>query len=254
MIKQFSSKKFYVIALIIAAITLLMAFAIKTMNGMDDLSFKILINGQSYPFLFLEQLIDLIPILLIILLGGLISDEYRDGTLKLVLIRPINRGEVLISKFVVMVTSVLVYMMIALVSSYIFGTLIFGWGENFFIYQTEAYYHTIQGIYKTLVAYGMTVLPIVAFMSIILFLSILLSNSGMVLGVGIGLYFLFQILLGVLGQYRILLINTHFVIGRLYILAPLEINLLKSLSVISLYIGIMGLMCFMVFQKKDIVC
>lgn len=254
LIKLFTSKKFYVIGAVLVGASIFMGFAIKAMNNMNQISEKIFINAQNYPLFVLEQFInDLLPIMLIILLGGLISDEYRDGTLKLILLRPVKRMEVLAAKITVIVVATMTYLATAMISGYAAGLVIFGWGHEFFLPRTEIAFSAAEGILKTVLAYGMTLLPLVTFLLIILLLSIVISNSSMVLGAGIGIFFLCQIILTVFAQAKPYFINHYFLMGRVFVQSPQDFDWWRLGIVLIAYIGIFGGASITLFNKKDIV-
>lgn len=252
--KLFTGKKFYIVSIITAFLNIIVVGAIYTINNTEAIEQKVLMNGQSFPAFSLSQFAgQFLPILVIILLGGIVADEYRDGTLKLALLNPINRAEVLVAKIITIITSIVLLLATALISGYLAGIVAFGWGEEFIIPQTQQLLTTSEGIIKTIVAYGYTVIPFIAFCTAIFLFSILISNSSMVFGVSIGIFFTFGILLSFLNDLKPYIINYYFTLSNEFYSTFSSTDWVRTSLVLSAYIIIPALSAFRVFKRKDIV-
>lgn len=251
--KLITNKKLYVLMGVIIGASVLIGYGIQLINTIEDIPSKITMNGQSYPIFLLMQLTkEVLPIILIILLGGLFSDEYREGTLKYTLLKPVKRNEVLAAKLTVVAAATAVFLGTAFVSGYLVGPFIFGWGDSFSIPGSQIVMSTSEGIIRTVFAYGLTALPLAAFSIIILFLSILISSSGLVLGAGIGLLMMFNMAQGFVERIRPYIITNYFTIGSMLLETTNAAGLLQGIGTVMVYLVIFLGGAALAFKRKDI--
>ena len=109
--KIFRKPRTYISFIAIAVIVVLIQLALKAdgptwlklmFSGMDDM-FAIqdgnVLNGYFVCFLVLNTLLIQVPLLVALVTGDLIAGEANLGTLRLLLTKPISRGQVLVAKF-----------------------------------------------------------------------------------------------------------------------------------------------------------
>jgi ABC-2 type transport system permease protein len=218
-----------------------MAFGVMMLDTTEVPFEKTSMNGLNFPIFLLSQLTDFLVIVLIVLIGGLLADDYRDGTLKQTLIKPIRRSDLIIGKVSVIAISTVCYLTIILLTGYVAGFLAFGWG-------TES-----EGFLKTLLAYGLTALPVISFLLIVLVYSLIITNGGMAIGAGIGTLLVFQIISGLSERFGKYIINHYFQIGAFYLNGFEGGGILASLLIPIVYILIFSVVLINLFNKKDIV-
>lgn len=81
---------------------------------------------------FIEQAISLfIPLLVVILSADLVSSEHSNGTMKLLLTRPVPRWKVLLSKYISLVLAISFLLLITGILSYLISGIIFGYSGWF---------------------------------------------------------------------------------------------------------------------------
>jgi ABC-2 type transport system permease protein len=137
--KIFRKPRTYIGFIAIAVIVLLIQLALKAdgptwlklmFSGMDDM-FAIqdgnVLNGYFVCFLVLNTLLIQVPLLVALVAGDLVAGEANLGTLRLLLTKPMGRGEVLLAKFLaglVYTFLLLVWMAILalFLSMFFFGT------------------------------------------------------------------------------------------------------------------------------------
>ncbi len=253
LIKLFSSKKFYIIGIMILMLCILLSFGIRMINTTEGISEQITMNGQSLPVFLLLNTVDVMMIFLAVLLGGLIADDYRGGTLKQTLIKPIRRSDLIIGKVFVVMISAVFYLAIIMLAGYVLGATIFEWGNELIVHGTEISFPALEGILKTILAYALTVIPVIAFQLIVLLFSLVLTNGGMAIGAGIGVLLFLQVISGFAGGSNKYLVNYYFQIGAFYLSGFNDISALTSLSVPLAYILVLSMILLNLFNKKDIV-
>jgi ABC-type transport system involved in multi-copper enzyme maturation permease subunit len=188
--KVFRLKKLYIfmaigfVLLIINCIEFLVlkSFSEQVPPGLIDMLSNL--SGQSFPMMMLPGLAQLIIIFMAILLADIISDEYKNGTLKLSLLRQVSRADLLISKIVAMFITVAVFLGFTMIVSYIAGTLFFGWGDKTVI--NNETFETGKGLILTFQSYLITLFPYLGFGMLIVFISVLLTSMGATIGISLG--------------------------------------------------------------------
>ncbi|RLL45444.1 ABC transporter permease [Oceanobacillus piezotolerans] len=81
----------------------------------------------AWQFVMENQLfLSIVSLFTIVVAGGIIANEFRWGTIKLLLIRPISRSKILLSKFIAVLLFALVTLVFVIVLSFIIGALFFG--------------------------------------------------------------------------------------------------------------------------------
>jgi ABC-2 type transport system permease protein len=85
-------------------------------------------GGPSFARGFMDQAVSLfLPMMIVVLAVDLVSGEYSEGTIKLLLTRPVRRWEVLTSKLLTLLLFVSLTVMAALVMAYLISGIVFGY-------------------------------------------------------------------------------------------------------------------------------
>ncbi|MDP4182970.1 MAG: ABC transporter permease subunit [Bacillota bacterium] len=167
------------------------------------------INAQTFPIELLDELAGFIlPIFMIIFTAEIISGEYKDGTLKLPLLRQVSRIRLFLAK----IGSLAVVLSIILISIMLFGYMLGAfnlvWGDKFIF--KGIVLSTGKGILFTILIYFLTMLPLLAFSAIISFFAVIINNEGTVVGLGIGLLIISMIAGSIFDKISLLLPKNYF--------------------------------------------
>jgi|GEM_PF-2198880 len=169
-------------------------------------------NGQSLPVVMLGGLSSFVfPLFVVMITSFMISEEIGNGTIKLFLLHPVTRTQFISAKLMAITAFNAIMLFFTMIFSYIAGTLILGFGDNFAaetllegIYTTT----TLQGIAITLLSYLLTILTLSAFGAIMLCIAQKFSSSGITIAVGVGFLILINLLMNMY-----LPINDFFISG-----------------------------------------
>lgn len=207
------------------------------------------VNGQSFPLWMLGRIMPLFIFCMSLLLAEMISDEYRNGTLKLFLLRPVDRISLLTAKITAMSLSVCLLLLSVMAGSYLIGTLFWDWGDQL-LFQ-EAVFSTPQGILLTLQAYGITLLPCLGFGMIIVLVSVMSTSIGGTVGISLGIMFILTALESVqpLNDYSIV---HQMNLYQNLIRNPHSPDLVTGLLNVAVYILVFYAVSVIAFKKKDI--
>ncbi|ANU09636.1 ABC-type transport system permease protein [Planococcus antarcticus DSM 14505] len=205
---------------------------------------------------FLSSLISLFTI---IVAAGIISNEFKWGTIKLLLIRPISRTKILFAKYASVLIFALSLLLFLLVASWITGALLFGLnGLNPSIVQQQAGGFAQNGALGEIVqAYGLSLVTLVMMATFAFMISAIFRSSGMAIGLAIFLMMAGNAIVAFLAQYEwskyILFANTNleqYMGGGEPMIEGMTLTF--SLVVLLVYFALFLGAAWTAFTKRDI--
>lgn len=263
--KIFRQKKLFVfMGIMLLSMILNYIFFLLSKNiVMDNNSNPFLnMNGQMFPINTLNGVNTIIVIFIIIVSADIITDEYKNGTLKLSLLWPITRTKLLISKVIGLYISIFTLLVFTMTAGYILGTIFWGWGDTLVLsdFNTTGFgqkpvtysFSPLNGIIYTIGSYILSTIPFISFGMIVIFISLLYSNVGATIATGLGIYFGLGLVDQFIRNSRPFLINTYF---TFYMDFAKDIDIkhviLGTLSIL-IYGIVFYLSSLLIFKKKDI--
>ncbi|MBS4215534.1 ABC transporter permease [Neobacillus rhizophilus] len=206
-----------------------------------------------------SELITLAGLFTIIISAGIVASEFNWGTIKLLLIRPINRSKILISKYLTVLLFALTMLAILFVFSTALGALLFGMPEHAAPYLN---YHngtvTEQNIVvHLLIYYGLSSIDMIMLATMAFMISSVFRNSSLAIGLSIFLLFTgaqFTALLSLKFAWAkyILFANTNLM--QYFEGTPMVEGMTMnfSISILVIYFIIFQFLAFFVFKKRDV--
>ncbi|WP_027633542.1 ABC transporter permease [Clostridium hydrogeniformans] len=178
------SKRFKAFLIILLMMSMISTIIIKVSKGnltVDDVIVSNMIMS-----------LEILPIYIAILSSDMITDDYRNGTLKMTILQPISRGEIIIGKalFLIIFTTLLMTFNI------IFTTFFSGFILGGMPHSKELFMFLIKGFLTSIIlgAFGM----------VTIFISLIMNSSGAATGAGIGALFAIRITSVTMATYKIL--------------------------------------------------
>lgn len=204
------------------------------------------------------SLINLITIFSIVVAAKVISNEYKWGTIKLLLIRPAKRGTVLASKYAAVLLFALGLIVYTIILALIIGLIFFGidtWNPAIVDQMRSGYTEIsmIAALGKDILFYlvSLIVVTTLAFMIAILF-----KGSAMAIAASITLYIAGPIITMVLSRYEIskYLLTAHLDLQSIFEGNPLLEGITFGFSVLILILYYLAFMIisWLTFQKRDV--
>ena len=208
----------------------------------------------------------LIIVLIVIISGSIVSEEFNKGTIKLLLTRPYTRSQILLAKFITTIIIIFFAIISLVIMQFIIGLLLFGIQSlniPAVIYNFSSNSIQTMSILKLLLIYTLAKLPLYILVSTIaFFISTIFSNTSIGITIALLGYMSTSIINTLIGlayknniKFLKYFITMHwdfnqYLFGKLpsyeYISFPL------SVIMCILYFSIMIIITFAVFQKKDI--
>jgi ABC-2 type transport system permease protein len=208
-------------------------------------------TGQAFPLILLKALIgQIFPMFIIIIAVDMITNEYRNGTFKLPLLHPVSRRKYILSKIFSIVVLIISLLGFTLISSYIIGTIFFGWGDGVII--GGNLYGSIEGIFKVLTYYSISIVPLAAFSMLAVVLALTFSNTGIAVGLSIGLLFALDVAKQLFPEMGFYIINSTFYIFESLFNSSLYDVAISQVLITLIYAFISLIISDIIMKKKEI--
>lgn len=206
-----------------------------------------------------QGLLSIVSLLTIIVAAGIVTNEFKWGTIKLLLIRPISRTKILLSKFTAVLIFALVTLLFLLVSSWLTGAAFFGiegWNPSVVMQQGGEYVLVEVGS-EIITEYGLGMVNLVMMTTFAFMISIVFRNNALAVGTAIFLMLAGNTVVGIFSQYDwakyILFANTDLSQYTNNFGPPIEgMTMGFSISMLVVYFVIFMVLSWLVFTKRDV--
>ncbi|MCL2751972.1 MAG: ABC transporter permease, partial [Firmicutes bacterium] len=216
--------------------------------------------NKGYSFMtFAFILISIIILIMgIVLAAGMIAGEHSDGTMKLLLIRPHTRWQVLLSKYITVVLMLLTFYIVSFGLTFAIGWI--GWGVSgakmAISVVNGARVVILHPAVVLLLVYATAFLEAAIFALIALTISTIFKSRSGAIAISMLVFFVSYVLGQILATYpwyRYILFNNTNLFTYFSSAGPslADMTLGFSLIVDAIYIAILGVACFFTFARRD---
>ncbi|WP_342389300.1 ABC transporter permease [Salinicoccus bachuensis] len=201
----------------------------------------------------------LVSLFVIIIAGGIVANEFRWGTIKQLLIRPISRSTILLSKYIALLLFTLFTVVFLLATSILVGAVIYGIpaiNPEVIVNRPEGL--ASNGLLSEIVMqYGFKVLNIIVLATFGFMISSIFRSSALAIGLSMFLMFVGTTVAQAMAQYAwskyILFANTDLsVYFTPYGPIREEMTVGFSVGVTAVYMVIFIIAAWAVFTKRDV--
>lgn len=206
-----------------------------------------------------EMLLSIVSLLTIIVAAGIVANEFRWGTIKLLLIRPISRTKILASKYAAVLCFSLFTLLFVLLFSWIVGAIFFGVeGLNpYIVLEKSTGLEYVSVIGEIVSGYGFQLVTLVMMATFAFMISSVFRNSALAIGTAIflmlvGNQIVFFFMERSWAKY-ILFANTNlnqYTSGNTPLIE--EMTLGFSVTVLIVYYAVFLLLSWLFFTKRDV--
>ncbi|OIK08166.1 hypothetical protein BIV59_20460 [Bacillus sp. MUM 13] len=134
----------------------------------------------------MRNVISLVALFTIIIAAGIVANEFSWGTIKLLMIRPISRVKILLSKYVTVVGYALLNLVVLFVLSLIFGAIFFGFGETSpYLAYSDGHIVERNQVLHLIGSYGISSISMLMYTTMAFMISAAFRNSSLAIGVSI---------------------------------------------------------------------
>ncbi|WP_242145731.1 MULTISPECIES: ABC transporter permease subunit [unclassified Bacillus cereus group] len=267
LLKMFSGKRMYIFIVISFLYVIGTLFSTKHMiENVDTIKAQIpanlnvpdvpeiVLNGFSATAITLDGVSSfLLIVYVIVLAASSITDEYRNGTLKMPLLQGVTRAAIICSKLMALSTVIVFFLFFNFIVTIISGSYLFGFGQQFILKHPsygEVKLSVFEGIGALLQMNGATLLFLLAIAAIVMYISIKIDSTANAIGIGVGLLLAINII-GSLGLF----INPYFIFGYTKFHEKIlnQDGVLLGIVVLLTHFGLFAVLSLYDFKKKDIV-
>ncbi|WP_188456967.1 ABC transporter permease [Virgibacillus oceani] len=204
-----------------------------------------------------ELLLSLVTLFTIIVAAGIIANEFKWGTIKLLLIRPLSRTKILLSKYISVLVFAFFTLLFVLLFSWIVGALFFGVnGEPSFVQYQLGNYAEASVFEEITKGYGYQLVTLLMMATFAFMISSAFRQSSLAIGVAIFLMFAGNSIVGFFADRSwakyILFANTN--LEQYEFGDPMieGMTLGFSISVLAVYYIVFLLISWLFFTKRDV--
>lgn len=136
-----------------------------------------LLNGNLLIYLILNTLWFHIPLILMIIISGLLTSEYKDGTLQTVMLQPVKKSKFIAAKFIVSVLFTLMMVLLLAITSFGLSYSLFGRGDLVVYLEQLSFFTSDEAFYRLVGSFLVGAVSMVFFSVVSLALAILFRDS-----------------------------------------------------------------------------
>ncbi len=202
-------------------------------------------------------LLSLVTLFTIIVAAGIIANEFRWGTIKLLLIRPLSRTKILLSKYISVLIFAFLTLLFVLLISLIVGALFFGVnGDASFVQNQLGSYAHVSIYGEILKGYGYQLVTLLMMATFAFMISSAFRQSSLAIGIAIFLMFAGNSIVAFFADHSwakfILFANTNleqYEFGE-PIIEGMSVGF--SITVLAVYYIIFLVVTWLFFTKRDV--
>ena len=211
---------------------------------------------------FFEEYFFLILVFIVMISGAIVSEEFNKGTIKSLLILPYKREKILLSKYITILLMTLFGLAFMLIMQILVGGILFGFDSlsiPYVTYNISTMTIEVVNIFKYLLLTTIAYLPKLILLGTLAFaLSTILNNTAFAITITLFGSFSESIINALAQTFDIKFLNyfvtTNWNFQELLFggLSRFKLSLVQNIIVCLVYFGIMIIVSFIVFKKKDI--
>ncbi|MDG5470909.1 ABC transporter permease subunit [Jeotgalibacillus sp. ET6] len=217
-------------------------------------------NNAESMWQYLENnsfMISLVGLFSIIVASGIVAGEFSWGTVKLLMIRPIARWKILLSKFLTVATFGLSLIGILTVLSLILGAIFFDSGSAVQLTYSDGEVRESNMIFYLMKVYLYNSIDVILLTTMAFMISAVFRSSSLAIGISLFLYFVGGTATGFIAMYYdwakySLFANTNLTMYEMGVPLVEGMTMTFSIIMILIYFTIFVALAFTVFTKRDI--
>lgn len=200
----------------------------------------------------------LVTVFSVIVAGDSLASEFSQGTIKLLLIRPVTRTRIYFGKWLTSVLFSWVLLVVLFLFSWLFGSILFGFGgvDQPYVYSNADGIHQITMIKSVLQSYLFSLIDLTMIVTISFMISAVFRSSAMAIATSIVLLFTGNVIVQALHAYSwdkyILFANLD--LSQYFTGSPLieSMTLGFSITVLVVYFVVFQLIGWLTFRTRDV--
>lgn len=190
--------------------------------------------------------------------AGIVASEFTTGTIKLLLIRPVNRFKILLSKFIATLLFAFVLIIVLFVSSFIVGSLLYGFKGMDLPYLVYVNGEFVERHMLTQIVslFGFNSIDLIMMVTFAFMISTVFRSSSLAIGLSLFLMFTGQQMVMLLSQYNwvkyILFANTNLMQYTRGTPLVEGMSMSFSITILVIYFLLFTVISWFIFEKRDV--
>lgn len=136
-----------------------------------------LLNGNLVIYFILNSFWFHVPLLCMIVVSGMLTSEYKDGTLQTVLMQPIVKWKYLLAKYIVAILFTIALVTVLASTSFLFSYLLFGRGDLVVYTNGLSFFEHTNAFKRLLYAFSIGTLSIVFYSVVSITIAVFLKEA-----------------------------------------------------------------------------
>ena len=215
-----------------------------------------LLNGNLIVYLVLNSFWFHVPLILMIVVSGFLTSEYKDRTVEAILLQPVSKLRFIISKYLAALVFTLFILAVLIASTFLLSYALFGKGDLVVFLEGLSFFESEEALRRLVLAFLTGSLTMVFYAAVSLTLAVLLQEATVTWIVAA---------LFLIGTTLLLRLDFHSDLLNMYFFPKLtdtwqymfypEIPtemILKKITVLVAYTLLFAVIGVWVFQKRDI--
>ncbi|WP_198439489.1 ABC transporter permease [Aerococcus urinae] len=207
----------------------------------------------------ISGLVEMVIIMVLLSAAEIVSREYSDGTMKLLLIRPHSRLKILISKYLTIIIFGIIALLLTIITSGITNMFIYGFGNissvDLFINQSGEIVQ-LSTLTQMLKMYGFSIFPILSYATIAFAISTIIKNSALAVGISLVTMILGNSMIEATSKIAWLkylpFANSDMSLYIYHLQPRPEMSIFFSIGILLIYIVSFLYISLFVFNKRDV--
>ncbi|GGM30456.1 hypothetical protein GCM10011351_15760 [Paraliobacillus quinghaiensis] len=194
----------------------------------------------------------------IVIGAGIVASEFSTGTIKLLLIRPVNRYKILLSKYLATLLFAFLLVLLIFITAFIVGSIMYGFqGIDLpYLVYTEGQFVEKNMLNHIITLFGLNSVNLIMMVTFAFMISTVFRSSSLAIGLSLFLMFTGQQIVMLLSQYDwvkyILFANTD--LTQYFSGSPVVegMTLTFSVTILAVYFLFFNVASWVIFQKRDV--
>ncbi len=178
------------------------------------------LNGYLIAYLALNTLWVHIPVLIIIVTAYIFSGEFELGTIRLLLMQPVSRNNLIIAKIIAMIIYIFCFMVVIAISALFPSVLLFGTGDVVVFIDGIQFIQEASFLVRFINTVLFATLAMIAFSSMTMFFALIFKNTLTAILLSLGILILLTLLqtfvLGIFSTWQPYLFTYHIAKWQLF--------------------------------------
>ncbi|MFC7395311.1 ABC transporter permease [Scopulibacillus cellulosilyticus] len=201
----------------------------------------------------------LITLFIIIIASSIVSQEYSWGTIKLVLMRPLKRWKVLLSKYVSVIFNAFVIFLLLMVVSFIVGAIVFGFDDTSsrYVFAERGHIKDVSIFVHFLQYFGSKFVGLIMIAAFAFMLSTIFKNNALAIALSIFIQFAGSIISSLLSVFdknyaKFIFFNNTDLYQYVEGSPAKGMSLDFSIVILIVYFIIFMGIAIVIFEKRDV--